>query len=97
MIKSHILECFSIGLYGEKCDLPIKISYIFFSIGDLNHRPFVSGEPDIITVSLNGNEDFLILGCDGLWDHVTEVEVACSVYKKIRENSGKFYTFNNSY
>lgn len=50
----------------------------------------MSGEPDIVSVPLSGNEDFLILGCDGLWDHVTEDDVAFFVYKQVRENPGKF-------
>lgn len=57
--------------------------------GDPGHRPFVSGEPDIISVPLSGKEDFLVLGCDGLWDHVTEDDVAWSVYKKVREDPGE--------
>lgn len=51
----------------------------------------MSGEPDIVSVPLSGNEDFLILGCDGLWDHVTEDDVAFFVYKQVRENPGESY------
>lgn len=66
------------------------------STGDPSHRPCVSSEPDIISVPLSGNEDFLILGCDGLWDHVTEDDVAWSVYKKVREDPGEFFNFRDS-
>lgn len=62
-----------------------------YFLGDPNHKPYVSGEPDIVCVPLSGNEDFLILGCDGLWDHVTEDDIAFFVYKQVRENPGKIW------
>lgn len=56
------------------------------AIGDASHKPFVSAEPEIVELSLDGEEDFIVLGCDGLWDALTEDDVALTVYKKIQEN-----------
>lgn len=57
----------------------------------MSHRPCISGEPDIVSVPLTGNEDFIILACDGLWDFVTEDDAAFYVYKKVRENPGIYF------
>lgn len=59
------------------------------AIGDIQHKPFVSAEPDIECIQLDGEEDFIVLGCDGLWDMLTEDDVAIAVYKKLKENPGE--------
>ena len=46
------------------------------SIGDLGYKPAVTGEPDIITLELDGTEDFLVLACDGVWDVLDEDTLA---------------------
>lgn len=60
------------------------------AIGDLMHKPFVSAEPEIECISLDGEEDFIVLACDGLWDVLSEDQVAINVYKKIKECPGEF-------
>nr|CAD7446480.1 unnamed protein product [Timema bartmani] len=55
---------------------------------DLEYKPYVTAEPDVKTVTLNGSEDFLILGCDGLWDFVSENEVLYAIYQQIRDAPG---------
>lgn len=32
------------------------------AIGDINHKPFVSAEPEIVEMDLDGEEDFIVLG-----------------------------------
>lgn len=59
------------------------------SIGDMAHKPFISAEPEIECINLDGEEDFIVLGCDGLWDNLTEDDVAIFVYKKVKENPGE--------
>ncbi|GAV08203.1 hypothetical protein RvY_17931 [Ramazzottius varieornatus] len=41
------------------------------AIGDSGFKPFVTSNPDIRTINLDGSEDYLILACDGLWDELT--------------------------
>lgn len=59
------------------------------AIGDASHKPFVSAEPEIAVLDLDGEEDFFVMGCDGLWDSLTEDDVALTVYKRIKENPSK--------
>ncbi|XP_064459775.1 uncharacterized protein LOC135370036 [Ornithodoros turicata] len=51
------------------------------ALGDAEHKPYVSSDPDVITLDLDGTEDFLILGCDGLWDQLTADDVTQHIYK----------------
>uniref|UniRef100_A0A8C5EWF6 PPM-type phosphatase domain-containing protein n=1 Tax=Gouania willdenowi TaxID=441366 RepID=A0A8C5EWF6_GOUWI len=45
------------------------------AIGDFDQKPYVSGDADCCTVLLLGDEDFLLLACDGFFDAVTPEEV----------------------
>ena len=40
------------------------------SIGDKDHKPYVSADPDTLEFDLEGDEEYLILACDGLWDTI---------------------------
>ncbi|XP_022252832.1 uncharacterized protein LOC106468763 isoform X2 [Limulus polyphemus] len=55
------------------------------ALGDPEHKPCVSCEPDVITVNLDGTEDFLVLACDGLWDRMTPSDVIKFVYHYVKE------------
>jgi len=45
------------------------------SFGDIRFKHFVVPEPEILKHSLTGEEDFLVLACDGLWDIMDAQEV----------------------
>lgn len=53
------------------------------AIGDLEYKPYVSAEPDVKAIPLDGTEDFLIVACDGLWDFVSEQEAVNAVYNQL--------------
>jgi serine/threonine protein phosphatase PrpC len=59
------------------------------AIGDAAHKPYVSAEPEIAVLDLDGDEDFFVMGCDGLWDSLSEDDIAITCYKKLRENPGE--------
>ncbi|GBP96089.1 Probable protein phosphatase 2C 14 [Eumeta japonica] len=48
--------------------------------GDAKYKPYVTARPEIASVELDGDEDFVVVACDGLWDFVSEDQVALSVY-----------------
>jgi protein phosphatase 1E len=39
-------------------------------------------------MELDGSEDYLVIGCDGLWDVVTHDEIVNHVYQYLEENNG---------
>lgn len=56
------------------------------AIGDGEYKPFISAEPDVTTIVMNGTEDFIIVGCDGLWDTITPEEATNIVFDHLEEN-----------
>ncbi|XP_068127671.1 protein phosphatase 1F [Hyperolius riggenbachi] len=58
------------------------------AIGDIDQKPYVSGEGDVTTHILSGTEDFLVLACDGFYDAVTSSEVPGLVLGHLQETGG---------
>ncbi|RWS30292.1 serine-rich adhesin for platelets-like isoform X1 [Leptotrombidium deliense] len=57
------------------------------AIGDPEHKPYVSSDPDVEEITLDGDEDFIVMACDGLWDQITPEEATTIVYQHLAENS----------
>lgn len=53
------------------------------AIGDPDYKPYVTSEPEIKKVPLTGEEDFVVLACDGLWDNLTPEEATTIVYEHL--------------
>lgn len=58
------------------------------SIGDYSLEAVIA-EPDFVDVQLNEAHDFLVLGTDGLWDHVSESFVIDTVYESLGDPTTK--------
>ncbi|KAK8732938.1 hypothetical protein OTU49_006672 [Cherax quadricarinatus] len=58
------------------------------AIGDREYKPYVSSECDIKSLEIEGDEDFLILACDGLWDTLTPEAAVNVVYAYLTHNDG---------
>ena len=52
------------------------------AFGDHNLKQFVSARPYITKTDLNGDEEFLIVACDGLWDEISDEDAV----KLVRDN-----------
>lgn len=59
------------------------------AIGDVDYKPYVTAEPDVTSYDLSGDEDFLLLACDGLWDVVSEKHAVEEVYKCLELHKGE--------
>lgn len=70
-----------------------------FCAGDAQYKPCVTARPEITVVDLDGDEDFVVVACDGLWDVVSEDAVALSVYNQLMNDPSKcfviFYSFTH--
>ncbi|KAH8413252.1 hypothetical protein KR009_009196 [Drosophila setifemur] len=58
------------------------------SIGDYSLEAVIA-EPDFVDVQLSDAHDFLVLGTDGLWDHVPESVVIETVYESLTDPTTK--------
>lgn len=60
-----------------------------YSVGDAQYKPYVTAHPELAALDLDGDEDFLVIACDGLWDVVSEDQVALAVYRQITSDPSK--------
>ncbi|XP_053957355.1 protein phosphatase 1F [Anastrepha ludens] len=58
------------------------------SIGDYSVAPAIA-EPDFVDVSLTAAHDFIVLGTDGLFDHVSEAVIVETIYKALTDKEQK--------
>lgn len=58
-------------------------------LGDAMYKPYVTALPELATVDLDGDEDFVVVACDGLWDYVSEDDVALAVYRQLAADPGQ--------
>lgn len=58
------------------------------SFGDIDAKPHVSHIPDIFDYDINKSK-FIIMGCDGLWDTLTNQEAVDFVLSEIENNNYK--------
>lgn len=67
------------------------------ALGDRPLKPYVSGEPDIFCRQVSEDDYFIVLGCDGVWDKITDdiaveitmrssnpQEAAANIFKKLK-------------
>ena len=52
------------------------------------YKPYVSNDCDIRSIDILGDEDFLILATDGLWDTLSYADAVTFVYAYIGINKG---------
>ncbi|XP_035986909.1 protein phosphatase 1F isoform X2 [Fundulus heteroclitus] len=55
------------------------------AIGDFDQKPYVSGDADSTTIQLFGDEDYVLLACDGFFDAVKPSEVPDLVVHALQE------------
>lgn len=56
--------------------------------GDVQYKPFVSSDAEVIQVDLDGTEEYLVLACDGLWDALTPQELPQVVFNYMSDSGG---------
>ncbi|XP_037634540.1 protein phosphatase 1F isoform X2 [Sebastes umbrosus] len=56
------------------------------AIGDFDQKPYVSGDADCLTTQLLGDEDYVLLACDGFFDAVKPEEVPHLVLHALQQS-----------
>eukprot|EP00047_Mylnosiga_fluctuans_P010599 m.17123 g.17123 ORF g.17123 m.17123 type:complete len:407 (+) comp3210_c0_seq1:2207-3427(+) len=56
------------------------------AFGDHNLKNVVISDPDISVVPLTGDEDFIVLACDGLWDVMAPTDVVKFVHDNVKRD-----------
>lgn len=68
-----------------------KKKKLFLFLGDAQYKPYVTGDPEIRCVMLDGTEDFLVIACDGLWDYIDETTAAGIVYHQVCQDPRELF------
>jgi protein phosphatase 1E len=55
------------------------------SFGDVDYQPSVISAPELMHFELDGDEDFVIIGCDGLWETLDPTNICSLVYEYAME------------
>ncbi|XP_007906924.2 protein phosphatase 1F [Callorhinchus milii] len=58
------------------------------AIGDIDQKPYISGDADSASFTLDGTEDYIVLGCDGFFDTVEPSKVVDLVREHLQESAG---------
>ena len=57
------------------------------SFGDVDYQPCVIATPDILNVQLESGDEFIVIGCDGLWEALTFESVNAFVRENLQSNN----------
>ncbi len=72
-------------IYFDGYDWRIGDLSVSRAFGDLDNLPYITHEPEISNYQLT-NDSFLVLACDGLWDVLTNQEVANFILEHTKYN-----------
>ncbi|GAA6072650.1 protein phosphatase 1F isoform X1 [Tachysurus ichikawai] len=61
---------------------------LIVSVGDFDQKPYVSNAADCSSVQLSGDEDYVLLACDGFFDVLRPDDVPALVLEALREAGG---------
>ena len=50
-------------------------------VGDPSFKPYVCADADVVSLALDGTEDYLCLACDGFWDVFQPGDVPLMVFQ----------------
>ncbi|KAF8017755.1 hypothetical protein BT93_H2836 [Corymbia citriodora subsp. variegata] len=57
------------------------------ALGDFYLKPLLIADPDVQKVILTEDDEFLIIGCDGIWDVMSSQSAVCLVRQGLRRHS----------
>lgn len=56
--------------------------------GDVKYKPHITCQPEMRVLVLDGNEEFIVLGSDGLWEYTTPEDVSETIYEELLKTDG---------
>ncbi|VDN02823.1 unnamed protein product [Thelazia callipaeda] len=57
------------------------------ALGDIDGKPVISSEPDVMSFRLDNSEYLLLLSCDGVWETFNESDIYGHIVHFVRNNS----------
>lgn len=63
------------NIYFDGYDFRIKDLSVSRAFGDIKAEPFLTAKPDIFKYRLEKNDKFIVMGCDGLYDFLSNQDI----------------------
>lgn len=67
------------------------------NFGDFAETPFVTHRPESFVYELKGDEKFIIMACDGLWESLENCEAVNFVINCLEKRDDNMFTINGKY
>jgi serine/threonine protein phosphatase PrpC len=83
-------------IYFDGYDWRIGDLSVSRAFGDLDSSPYVTHKPEIFKYKLKKNDKFIVIGCDGLWDVMSNQDVTYFVLNYINSNKNVNMTGNSN-
>lgn len=71
-----------------------NINIVKIFLGDVKYKPHITCQPEIRSLVLDGNEEFLVLSSDGFWEYTTPEEISETIYDELLETDGEWNRYN---
>lgn len=72
-------------IYFDGYDWRVGDLSVSRAFGDLDSTPFVTHKPEIFNYKIKKTDKFIVLGCDGLWDVMSNEDVTIFIQDKINK------------
>jgi len=83
------IEALGGKIYRDGPDYRIKDLSVSRAFGDLDAEPYVTNRPDLFLYKIDKSDRVMVLACDGLWDVLTNQDVANYVLSNCYDKTGK--------
>lgn len=87
--ERHRIEQMGGKIIYDGHDWRIRDLSVSRAFGDIDATPYLTHKPDIFRYKLDKSDKFLVLACDGLWDVMSNDEVANFVLFNCYDNTTK--------
>jgi serine/threonine protein phosphatase PrpC len=75
------------SIYFDGHDYRIKDLSLSRAVGDIDAEPFVSSKPEVFKYKLEKNDKFIVLGCDGLYDCLSNQDIVNFILNDCYDNN----------
>ena len=75
------------NIYFDGYDHRIKDLSVSRAMGDIKAEPYVCSKPDIFKYRLEKTDKFIVLGCDGLYDNLTNQDIVNYILNECYDKS----------
>jgi serine/threonine protein phosphatase PrpC len=75
-------------IYHDGYDWRIGDLSVSRAFGDIDNKPYISSVPDIFRHNITSKDQFMIIGCDGLWDVIENQEAVNFILLNAYDKNG---------